>query len=82
MSSTRKNPVAFSGACLLALAGTLALLGCAMPEPEDPGYNKPAVSGVVSGEIHSVDDYLNAVQKENERRLNSEGDKWSNPEDF
>lgn len=82
MSSTRKSLFAFRGVCLLFLPGVQVLFGCATAEPEDPGYNKPAVSGVVSGEIHSVDDYLNAVQKENERRLNSEGDKWSNPEDF
>ena len=60
----------------------LTFVGCAAREPEDPGYNKPAVSGVVSGEIHSVDDYLNAVEKENERRLRTEGDVWGNPEDF
>lgn len=67
---------------LLLLAGTLGLAACATPDPEDPGYNKPAVSGVVRGEIHSMDAYLEAVKKENERRLNTEGDVWSNPEDF
>lgn len=82
MNPTRKSKKVFRSADLLCVAGTLALVGCAMSEPEDPGYNKPAVSGVVSGEIRSVDDYLSAVQKENERRLNTEGDKWSNPEDF
>lgn len=66
----------FLGACVAFF------VGCVNPEPEDPGYNKPAVSGIMSGEIHSVDAYFDAVRKENERRIRTEGDVWSNPEDF
>lgn len=65
----------------LCVAGTLA--SCTTAEnPDDPGYNKPAVSGVVRGEIRTMDAYLDAVEKENARRLRTEGDFWSNPEDF
>lgn len=67
---------------ILFFACGVVFVGCAAREPDDPGYNKPAVSGVVSGDIHSVDDYLDAVRKENERRIRNEGDVWSNPEDF
>lgn len=82
MSLVCKTSNGISVARLLLLAGTLGFAACAAPDPEDPGYNKPAVSGVVRGEIHSMDAYLEAVKKENERRLNTEGDVWSNPEDF
>lgn len=65
----------------LCVAGTLA--SCSTTEnPEDPGFNKPAVTGVVNGDIRTVDAYLDAVEKENARRLRTEGDIWSNPEDF
>lgn len=65
----------------LCVAGMLA--SCTTAEnPDDPGYNKPAVSGVVRGEIRTMDAYLDAVEKENARRLRTEGDVWSNPEDF
>lgn len=82
MTQSRERSRFLTSLQIFIFAGTLGLVACAAREPEDPGYNKPAVSGVVSGEIHSVDDYLNAVEKENERRLRTEGDVWSNPEDF
>lgn len=63
------------------VAGTLVACSTGTA-PEDPGYNKPAVSGVVSGEIRTMDAYLDAVEKENARRIRTEGDVWSNPEDF
>lgn len=72
-------------ACALGIPAGVSvyvLAGCATRAPEDPGYNKPAVSGVVSGEIQTMDGYLEAVRKENERRIRTEGDVWSNPEDF
>jgi hypothetical protein len=82
MNLSFRDRVAVALLQTVVFAGVLALSGCAAREPEDPGYNKPAVSGVVSGEIHSMDDYLDAVRKENERRIRTEGDVWSNPEDF
>lgn len=66
--------------CLLA--GTLVLAGCAQDEPGDPGFHKPVVAGVVKGEITTADEYLDGVREENKNRLNREGDRWSNPEDF
>ena len=66
--------------CLLA--GTLVFAACAQDEPGDPGFHKPVVVGVVKGEITTADEYLDGVREENKNRLNREGDRWSNPEDF
>lgn len=82
MNLSFRNRIAANTLQIVVFAGTATLFGCAARDPEEPGYNKPAVSGVVSGEIHSMDGYLDAVRKENERRIRTEGDVWSNPEDF
>lgn len=82
MCTLRRDWILSRMAYLSLSGGMFVLAACAAREPEDPGYNKPAVSGVVSGEIQSMDGYLEAVRKENERRIRTEGDVWSNPEDF
>lgn len=66
----------------LFFAGTVLLGACVPEDPEDPGFDKPAVTGVIKGDIRSVDAYLDAVEKENTKRTRREGDIWSNPEDF
>lgn len=71
----------FAGKIFRAIAvATLAagaLSGCATAEdPDDPGFNKPAVTGVLNGEISTLDGYRNAVEKEN-RRANRDGPRWN-----
>ncbi|MCR5183502.1 MAG: hypothetical protein K6B46_02230 [Opitutales bacterium] len=67
--------------CFL-LASLCLIAACAKDEPDDPGFHKPVVAGVVGGEIRTVGAYLDGVEEENANRLNREGDRWSNPEDF
>lgn len=78
--SRKSVPATLAG--MVLLAGTLGFAGCMEDEPDDPGFHKPVVAGVVGGEIDSFDAYLDAVKEENKNRLNREGDRWSNPEDF
>lgn len=65
-------------AALAAAAATAALTACSgVPEdPEDPGFNNPAVTGVLNGEITTLEGYGNAVEKEN-RRANRDGPRWN-----
>lgn len=63
-------------------AGTLA--SCTTAEdPEDPGFNKPAVTGVLKGDIRTWKGYGDALEKEN-RRAAREGPRWDDGlrEDF
>lgn len=69
----KKNVI---GGILLAVAAA-SLCACATVEdPEDPGFNKPAVAGVLDGEITTWEDYGSALEKEN-RRANREGGRWN-----
>lgn len=65
------------------IAGTLASSCTQMEDPEDPGFNKPAVTGVLKGEITTWEDYGNALEKENQR-ANRDGPRWNDGfrEDF
>lgn len=59
----------------LCVAGTLA--SCATAEnPDDPGFNKPAVTGVLKGDITTWEGYGEALEKEN-RRANRDGPRWN-----
>ncbi|MBQ6705801.1 MAG: hypothetical protein IJN19_07360 [Opitutales bacterium] len=61
-----------------------ALASCTTAEdPEDPGFNKPAVTGVLKGEITTWEGYGDALEKEN-RRANRDGPRWNDGfrEDF
>lgn len=84
MPKTKTHPAKFL--CVPALmlaAGTLASCNSA-EDPDDPGFNEPAVTGVFRGEISSVKEYRDAVRKEN-LRANREGPRWNdnfNDEDF
>ncbi|MBE6400539.1 MAG: hypothetical protein E7037_00690 [Verrucomicrobia bacterium] len=67
---------------MIFAAGTLA--SCTSAEdPEDPGFNKPAVTGVLKGEITTWEDYGDALEKEN-NRANRDGPRWNDGfrEDF
>ena len=67
---------------MIFAAGTLA--SCTPAEdPEDPGFNKPAVTGVLKGEITTWEDYGDALEKEN-NRANRDGPRWNDGfrEDF
>lgn len=67
---------------MIFAAGTLA--SCTSAEdPEDPGFNKPAVTGVLKGEITTWEDYSDALEKEN-NRANRDGPRWNDGfrEDF
>lgn len=60
---------------VLCLAGTLA--SCSPVEnPDDPGFNKPAVTGVIKGDITTWEGYGEALEKEN-RRANRDGPRWN-----
>jgi hypothetical protein len=52
-------------------------------DPEDPGFNKPAVTGVLKGEITTWEGYGDALEKEN-NRANRDGPRWNDGfrEDF
>ena len=59
----------------LFVAGTLA--SCTTAEdPDDPGFNKPAVTGVLKGEITTWEGYGEALEKEN-NRANRDGPRWN-----
>lgn len=67
---------------MIFAAGTLA--SCTSAEdPEDPGFNKPAVTGVLKGEITTWEGYGDALEKEN-NRANRDGPRWNDGfrEDF
>ena len=67
---------------MIFAAGTLA--SCTSAEdPEDSGFNKPAVTGVLKGEITTWEDYGDALEKEN-NRANRDGPRWNDGfrEDF
>lgn len=65
------------GAIAVATFVVVALSGCATVEdPDDPGFNKPAVTGVINGEISTLGGYRDAVEKEN-RRANRDGPRWN-----
>lgn len=60
------------------------LVSCTTAEdPEDPGFNKPAVTGVLKGEITTWEGYGDALEKEN-NRANRDGPRWNDGfrEDF
>ena len=66
----------------LVVAGPLA--SCTTAEdPDDPGFNKPAVTGVLKGEITTWEGYGEALEKEN-NRANRDGPRWNDGfrEDF
>ncbi|MBQ2732014.1 MAG: hypothetical protein IJF68_03095 [Opitutales bacterium] len=67
---------------MIFAAGTLASCSTA-EDPEDPGFNKPAVTGVLKGEITTWEDYGDALEKEN-NRANRDGPRWNDGfrEDF
>ena len=59
---SRKLPLA------LCAAGALALFaGCADKDPDEPGIEKPVVTGVVTGDIKSRREYTDAVEDANKR---------------
>lgn len=59
----------------LCVAGTLE--SCTTAEnPDDPGFNKPAVTGVLKGDITTWEGYGEALEKEN-RRANRDGPRWN-----
>ncbi len=70
----------------LALVGVCACVGvctgCVADSPDDPGFNKPAIAGFFEGDVNSISEYFNWLEKENERRIVNEGDVFSNPEGF
>ena len=81
MKFSLHQKILFVSAAIFA-AGTLA--SCTTAEdPEDPGFNKPAVTGVLKGEITTWEDYGDALEKEN-RRANRDGPRWNDGfrEDF
>lgn len=52
----------------LGALGALALLaGCADKDPDEPGIEKPVVTGVVTGDIQSRREYTEAVEAANKR---------------
>jgi hypothetical protein len=59
---------------LLPLA--LCLPGCADTDPEEPGIEKPVVTGVVTGDIKTRREYADAVEAANKRNAarGTEGD--------
>lgn len=58
----RKLPLA------LCAAGALVLLaGCTDKDPDEPGIEKPVVTGVVTGDIKSRREYTDAVEDANKR---------------
>lgn len=67
---------------MIFVAGTLASCSSA-DDPEDPGFNEPAVTGVLKGEIKTWEDYGDALEKEN-NRANRDGPRWNDGfrEDF
>ena len=72
--------------CLVPVTVFVAgmLVSCATAEdPEDPGFNKPAVTGVLKGEITTWEGYGDALEKEN-NRANRDGPRWNDGfrEDF
>ncbi len=72
-------------ALIFGCAFFFGLSACSTVEdPEDPGFNEPAVTGVLRGDISTVKGYRDAVEKEN-RRAGRDGPRWNdgfNDEDF
>lgn len=62
-------------AAIFACAALTACSGVA-EDPEDPGFNNPAVTGVLKGEITTLEGYGEALEKEN-RRANRDGPRWN-----
>lgn len=61
---------------LLLAAGTLATSCSTAEDPEDPGFNTPAVTGVLKGDIQTWGEYGEALEREN-RRANRDGPRWN-----
>ena len=51
--------------CLLPCA--LCLPGCSESDPEEPGIEKPVITGVVTGDIKTRREYADAVEAANKR---------------
>jgi len=69
----KKNLAVCAAMAFASLAGTAC---SSVEDPEDPGFNKPAVTGVLDGEISNFKDYGAALEKEN-YRANHEGHRWN-----
>lgn len=63
---------------MLMIAGTFLMLSSCntVEDPEDPGFHKPAVSGVFSGDIKTWEDYGNALEKENQKANRGDVPRW------
>lgn len=51
--------------CILPFA--LCLQGCSESDPEEPGIEKPVITGVATGEIKTRREYADAVESANKR---------------
>ena len=51
--------------CIMPFA--FCLQGCADTDPDEPGIEKPVVTGVITGDINSRREYTDAVEAANQR---------------
>lgn len=76
MSLPQKKSFLHTAAAAVLAAAAPAVLTACSGIPEDPGFNNPAVTGVLNGEITTLEGYGNAVEKEN-HRANRDGPRWN-----
>lgn len=76
MIRLKKTLRALSVPAAAIFAGTLAPSCTPAEDPDDPGFNKPAVTGVLKGDITTWEGYGEAVEKEN-RRASRDGPRWN-----